>query len=212
MTNNIQIKKKEEGLTLRYLDTHTEVKSIYVLNNTALVSKNGVARRKPGILNIGIVHDNGQVTSVTIPETWIPIDVTEQCQKEELLKSSVFRSQINNGVLKLISEEEAQEIFDNDPDAIEELERLQFERTREPTVVELDEEEEEVTLRTDEKDLHGINPIIFEALEREDISDADMINTIKTNRFNINQKDIQYIIAHTNSEKVKRVASELLKK
>ncbi len=70
---------------------------------------------------------SGQGTdAVIVPVTFIPINLTEQVAKRQLLSSADFRKAINRGLLRLISDEEAETLLGT-PVAQSESTRLQRE-------------------------------------------------------------------------------------
>ena len=78
-------------------------KSIWVGNTTKGSSRGQVVFR---------VYDRaGGSTSVNVPDTWLPIDLTEMASREQLLSSSDFRGAIRNGMLVLLKEKQAQELM-----------------------------------------------------------------------------------------------------
>jgi hypothetical protein len=90
--------------------------SVYVLNNTK-----GDDRAKI-ILTIARLAGDGFDT-VEIPVTYLPIELTGQVQKKQLLASAQFRRAISSGFLKLVHEDAAVRALDK-PGAQAEVQRL----------------------------------------------------------------------------------------
>ena len=83
---------------------------IWVLNSSAN-SDAGQA----GEIHIGIPKQNGtKIDPLFIPQTWLPVEVTKQIPREQLLASSEFRQSINKGLLTLIDAASAKEILAQD--------------------------------------------------------------------------------------------------
>lgn len=92
---------------------------IWVLN-TSVSSDAGQA----GEIHIGIPKQNGtKIDPLFVPQTWLPIEVTKQIPREQLLASSEFRQSINKNLLALIAPESALKILEQEG-AKEELTRL----------------------------------------------------------------------------------------
>lgn len=79
------------------------------------------------IIVLAVPRPNGTgVDSVKIPVTWIPIDLTGQVPKRQLMQSSDFRRAVTGGALMLMEEEAADKIR-KEPGARAEITRLQAE-------------------------------------------------------------------------------------
>lgn len=89
----------------------------------ALNSTSGTNR---SIISMTIPRDQGGADTVKMPVTWLPVDLTGQVSKRQLLKGSEFRRAVTTGYIRLISEEEAMKAFQQ-AGAKEEMERLQIE-------------------------------------------------------------------------------------
>lgn len=110
-----------EGLKLSDLDEN-ERGSLWVMNN-AFNSK--ATRKSRGTVFIGIPDAAGRTTEgLEIPHTWLPIDADAQIPRQELLKSRQFRRAIVDGLIKIISRDDAERLLMQDG-AYEEQERLE---------------------------------------------------------------------------------------
>lgn len=58
-------------------------------------------------LVIGILDSSGKPSQVIVPQTWIPINLTEQAPRKLIVESTRFRNSIVKQHIKLISQEEA---------------------------------------------------------------------------------------------------------
>jgi hypothetical protein len=88
-------------VTLKAIEADKESSSLWVVNKT-----------KPrGVLNVSMPDGLGGTVVMVIPITWIPIDLTTQATKENLLKSPVFRRLVTNGSIGLIDEAQAEGIM-----------------------------------------------------------------------------------------------------
>jgi hypothetical protein len=81
--------------------------------------------RTAGEVHIGIPKTNGtKVDSLYLERTWLPVNLTEQIPREQLLKSSEFRNAIRAKLIKLITPEYAQLLNDQEG-AQEERDRIE---------------------------------------------------------------------------------------
>jgi len=93
---------------------------IWVLNSSAQSRA-----KQAGEVHIGIPKRNGtKVDDLFLPMTWLPIRITDQIPRSQLLESSEFRNAVNSRVMELISAERAAKILAEDG-ADEERERLE---------------------------------------------------------------------------------------
>ena len=90
--------------------------SIWVLNITKKKRRGQITFRVPEM-------SGGEYAVITVPDTFIPIDLITKVTREQLLQSIDFRPALNSGLLKMIKNKEAQEILSR-PGVEEELERL----------------------------------------------------------------------------------------
>jgi hypothetical protein len=72
---------------------------------------------------------NRDVIPVSVPMTFIPVNLSEYAPKSDVLASAEFRRMLHNGVFQLISEEEAEALLAT-PEAIIESQRLMANRQR----------------------------------------------------------------------------------
>lgn len=103
-----------------YLDQNdiSKAPSLFVINRTSY-SNDAI-----GNVSFNCLNDLGQHTSVTIPATSIPIDLTTQVPAENLVKSSHFRSLLGKGQAKIITTESALEYIRTSPRYQEEYDRV----------------------------------------------------------------------------------------
>lgn len=99
------------------------------------------------LINVPKKHGNGQ-DLVRVPKTFIPMDLTDQVSKGQLLESSEFRKTITGGLLKLITPEYAELVLSSD-EGREEKRRVINEMNKAKTIianagVASDDDEEEV--------------------------------------------------------------------
>lgn len=85
------------------------------------------------LINVPKKHGNGQDLA-RIPKTFIPIDLTDQVSKGQLLESSEFRKTITGGLLKLITQEYAELVLGSD-EGREEKRRVLNEMNKAKTII-----------------------------------------------------------------------------
>ena len=98
------------------------IRRVWVVNKTRGENRSRV------IFSVPKTRGQGQ-DLIEVPNTWLPVDLTQQITKRQLMESSDFRTALNAGLLVLIDEKEAQEAL-QDEDAAEELARLKALKTR----------------------------------------------------------------------------------
>lgn len=93
-------------ITLQELE-RSQQKSVWVMNNTPKTME-GI---NPGTLYsivVNYMNEYGERSRITVPATFIPIDLTSYASKKQLLASTSFRNQVIKRNLVLLSEEEAE--------------------------------------------------------------------------------------------------------
>jgi len=106
---------KLKTIELRQLEASND-NSVFAINNTK-----GATR---GQIVIAVPRSNGVgMDAVIIPATWIPIELTIQVSKKQLMESADFRRAFARGMIKLVDSDSAIKVMETD-DAREEVERL----------------------------------------------------------------------------------------
>ncbi len=79
---------------------------------------------QPGEVHVGIPKINGtKVDDLYLPQTWLPINLTDQIPRAQLLAASEFRNSVTNKLIVLITNQYAEAIMAQDG-ATEERARL----------------------------------------------------------------------------------------
>lgn len=102
-------------ITINDIINNTKEQRVFALNAT---------RGSDRAQIIVTVRSGDRTDTVTVPPTWIPIDMTLQTTKEALMASPEFRRALANNLLSLIDADEADSILAQN-DAQEEVRRLQ---------------------------------------------------------------------------------------
>jgi hypothetical protein len=107
-----------EGISLSELDEN-ERGPLWVLNNAA-----NTKRKLRGNVHISIPAVNGKgEDGLTIEHTWLPVDAAAFIPRPRLLQATQFRRAVIEGLIKVISRDDAERLLMQDG-AYEERERL----------------------------------------------------------------------------------------
>lgn len=119
--------KVKRSMSIAELEESGEKGSVWVLNT--------MTRDMQGqlLINVPKKHGNGQ-DLVRVPKTFIPMDLTDQVSKGQLLESSEFRKTITGGLLKLITPEYADLVLGSD-EGREERRRVTNEMNKAKTII-----------------------------------------------------------------------------
>lgn len=137
--------------TLREVE-EANSKTVFVVNTTKKDKRGQVIFSVPKVNGVG---DD----AVTIPATWIPIELTEQVSKNQLFASSDFRKAVSRGLISLVDHKWATDVLKS-REATEELERLQNQQ----------EYHRNIMTATKTDDIAIENP---EGLHRQSVATAD---------------------------------------
>lgn len=171
--------------------------------NQALWALNGSANvnSQPGDIVIGVPKLNGaRADTLFLPSTWLPINLTDQMSRAQMLASSEFRKAVNSGLVELISEEDAKRML-NDDGATEEKERLneQARRVKE-TMAGRGVHHDDVALTSDRDgnaeatDPNELDPgfvIFFDSVATR--PDIEALNAIRT-RARFQRRELQHML------------------
>lgn len=178
---------------------------VFVYNDSSKHSPQGTS-------SIVIIPLNENST-LRIPNTRLPIDLTEQAPKEEVINNKLFMDLIFKKILRICSDEEAFDVR-SDPAAIAELNKLAEGNVNQNLDKMYDRKEIEVK----EGDLVDsttpakleVNLTVMEILAREDISQDEKISTVKNLASTLTEKDWKYIFENSQDD-LKDLALENLK-
>lgn len=189
--------------------------SLYVVNTS---DNNQRINDKPikAEISFPVKSANGQTTNIRIPSTWIPIDLSLQTTKEDLVKSPDLRRLITRGNLELIREEEALAIL-NKKEAKLEVSRLRKMDNINITVQNFagqltDVERSNTGLTPAEGNINPveIDSLVIELFTRDDITDQERYAQLINVKTRLNKKDWSYVIDATKSEEISEFALECL--
>ncbi len=111
--------KKPKPLTLTQILNQDPALPVWALNNSPMSTI-----ERAGELTIPVPKPNGSgYNHLILPMTWLPIDLTSQIPRDQLLESVELRKALNEELLVLISEKDAQALM-KEPGARAERKRL----------------------------------------------------------------------------------------
>lgn len=200
-------------------------KHVYALNTTEM------ARPSKGAVSMRATNQFGEQITVFISNTYIPVDLAEDIPKGELLQSSDFLRMLRQGMITLISDEEAEEAL-NSPEAKQESQRLYNEKyggpvetptnrrfaadgqqpipERDPTLPSLRSGKGVVHENENEIDPYeNISPIIRETMERNDLNNAERYNLVMNNSHSLTDEDLNYIMNATTNTELRQLISDI---
>lgn len=132
---------------------------------THLYVKNAIKRDNMVIL-LDIRDETGKTTCVTLPKTWIPIDLLDYVDKDSLVKSIQLRSFLRSGVLALVDADDAEKVLST-KEAVAEAKRCGIKNFR-SDLTEGEEEKSSVKEQvlpkatTDKMDFYDVNLMTLE--------------------------------------------------
>jgi len=180
---------KHRFVSLRTIENDNKVTSIWAINNT----------NPRGVINISMPDGLGGTTIMTIPITWIPVDLTTQATKESLLKSPSFRRLVTAGNIGLIDEEQADEIMSSDG-AKEEATRV-YSIVQQVEMVPTANSPEVNKLKSEESGL--VSGFAMNIIGMDEIDEDKILSMIKGQQGTLTKEDYQYIATNSKQTKVK---------
>jgi hypothetical protein len=176
---------------------------LFVLNRT---------KDPAGNINMTVVGDDGRPTTVVIPLTFIPFDMSNYISKGTLLKAPQFRRLVAAGAVCLVDSHEAEKFFKNS-------ERAQKEERRLLNTFGMDHDLREEFVEIDDmgpkkiKVEHTVeaNPFIMAIIDRENTEFAgDLITELESRQHTLERADIEYLLANTKQAAIKSWAADAL--
>ncbi len=97
-------------LSVSALEQGDQKDPIWALNGAADSEIN-----QPGEVHVGIPKINGsKIDPLYLPQSWLPVCLTDQIPRAQLLAASEFRNAVNNNLIVLITEKFARDIMESD--------------------------------------------------------------------------------------------------
>ena len=207
-------------LTLQELQ-QTKTGPVWVLNSSTDMYPPG------GDVFVTVNGPDNRPIPISIELTWLPKDLTLHAPRKSILESSYFYKAINEGILRIISEEDAQAILSK-KGADREAERLraQSEVVRQATRAKgisdtvtisggssLDDNQQIIDLTDVDQSFDDSVSASFKAWTSalNQLEEDDAISKIKT-RGNLSIEECYYLKSNTTHDKIAEVISRKLKK
>lgn len=205
------------SVALQALRSNEKDGRVFALNSSDLAG-----RRDKGAVNIGITMRNSETRNVLLPNTWIPIDLSQQMPKDELLNSPAFLTNVMRGIIMLVDSDTAEKLL-SDPDNMAEQTRL-FEEQMSLLSPEMDIDKQLEANRNrrraqaepDDDDegspaLDGVSAKIQEAVGRSDLTPQQRYAVVKNAESTITVTDLKYIMNNSEDQRLVELASNILK-
>lgn len=105
-----------KSLTMQEIGNQEPYVDVYALNTTEGDRRGNVFFTVPSAAG-------NREDQVIVPATWVPVNLTAQVTRKQLLESATFRRAMNTGMLKIISSEDAARLLE-EPGAKEEADKV----------------------------------------------------------------------------------------
>lgn len=196
-------------MSFEELEKDPEKGPVWVFNGTQQGSDN---QRRQLMLIVPSLQGNTADT-IIIPRTFIPINLTEQVSKKQLVQSSDFRKAVARGLLILTDEETAKTILGR-RDSIIEKERLKMEAMKSRELLNANNmavvAEGEGTSATDNKEnvqlIRDVSPAVMQVMAdtkgRQQIEIKNSLQNIGT----LTQKDFEYVLSNSSEQGLSKLA------
>jgi len=191
------------------LEKDPERGSVWVFNGTQQENNN---QRRQLMLIVPSLQGNTSDT-IIIPRTFIPINLTEQVSKKQLVQSGDFRRAVARGLLILTDEESAKAILSR-KDAQTEKERLKREamkardllgQTNMAVVAEGDG-----TSATDNSEntqlIRDVSPAVMQVMADTKGREQIEIKNSLQNIGNLTQRDFEYVLSNSTDQGLSKLA------
>lgn len=190
---------------------------VYVINASDLEGK-----RAKGAVNIGVTMRNGETRNVVVPSTWIPIDLSQQMPREELLQSPSFLTNVMRRVILLVDLNTAEEMLSDSANA-DEQSRIYSEQMalfdpeamlRDPGIP---QNQQNARVAEDEDDdgnptVEGVTARVQEAVGRDDLTAQQRFAIVRNMGETITSKDLQFILQNSDDQGLVDYAAGILER
>lgn len=166
--------------------------SVWVKNNS----------NPKGNINMTMSDGMGNNIVVTVPVTWIPLDLTTQASKTGIVSSPTFRRMLSMGLLTLVSEAEALAIM-SDAKAQKEAQRV-YSHAKE---VGLDYAPVEAKIAASESD-GSVSGFAMQLSIATDLDEDQVMTMLRGNESTLTKADFKYIAETSTFGRVKLYCAE----
>lgn len=187
-------KQNFKKLSIQELEASTS-SSVWVLNQSN--PKGNVAMTMPDGM--------GGTVVVTVPVTWIPVDLTTQATKKSITSSPTFRRMMITGMLAVISDDDASKLLDT-AEARKEADRVY----RFVSDVSANESVIPQEVKSLQAEVSGNVSGFAMNLATSDIDEEQALNMMRGNETSMTEDDFKYIAANSVHARVKSYAASKL--
>lgn len=161
-----------------------------------------------GNVNMTMNDGQGQQLVIQVPVTWITVDLTTQATKSAILSSPAFRRMLAQGMIQLVSEEDALTLMQS-ADAQKEAQRI-YNRAQDLNVdaAYMPQEAQKAQTESD----GSISGFAMNIASSNDMDEDQVMTTLRNNESNLTEADLQYIAQNSSFARVKTFAAERLTK
>ena len=178
-------------LTVTQLE-ETKGSTVWVMNT----SKRLPGRKGDVLFNVPKMRGEG-VDTIIVPLTFIPVELTTQCNKTQVLESAEFRRVVNVGLLEIVTPEHAEKQLDrNNQDIAEEIQRVSVLINSAGHLGALEGlglaetgAEEQVALDDEQVSTEAANILLM--LEDDDVQESNIVSMINNGDGNFTRRDYE---------------------
>ncbi len=180
---------KIQRLSIQDVIRQDEKDPIWCLNNTPMKGYAGNL-----LITIPKKYGNGQPDPIHLPRTWLPLDITLQVPRSQIIDSSEFLRAVQSETIILISSDYAKYLMSKEG-AREEIERLEQEKQKSAHAsARLMSTNAVKTYTTNDRsnDDNGFDPMFLTKVQQWNaMEDIAVLNQIRASKFKV--KQLRYI-------------------
>lgn len=170
-----------------------------------------------GNINLNVKSDDGGMTVIVIPATFIPVDMSLFISKANLLNNQAFRRLDASDKISIIHPDDAQNAIASNPRAQKEVKRIlninsaHGGRTTDgPEMIEM-KAREGAAGDTNLAPLQNVNPFAIGIVQRSSTEDvADLMADIESRAHSLEISDLEYIASHVEDASLKQFVVDLV--
>lgn len=199
---NMQARQSQPAntfLTIAQAEKEKSSSSLWVINNS------GGSGKQKGVVNISIPEGNGQINTIRVPVTSIPVDLTTQATKNAILTNPQFRRLVQGSMIAICSEQHAAALLST-PEAQEEQRRLFSLGYDDLESMQLDAPEAvKDLLNADEGKVGGY---AMNLAHNDNGNEDELVSNLRANASTLSKEELKYIVNNSVHAKVKSEAAK----
>lgn len=170
-----------------------------------------------GNVNVTIAASHGEKHTIQIPITYLPVDLSNQMEKESILRNPHFRRLCSNGMLVIVNPDQAEEFLKR-PDVEREYRRVYGDNATivQPATVNVQVNNNPTALEqltVEDRALEaGISPFIVNMIARIDTGEnvADLMAELDARMTELRIEELRFLADNTAEAKIKEWAEEAI--